>query len=47
MAALAIPTRYTHASVESCSLRDIEQAVQILVEVAHHFSVDVDLSREG
>ncbi|MEE8122348.1 MAG: M42 family metallopeptidase [Anaerolineales bacterium] len=47
MAALAIPTRYTHASVESCSLRDIEQAIQILVEIAHCFNAEVDLSREG
>jgi putative aminopeptidase FrvX len=47
MAALAVPTRYAHAPVESCSLRDVDMAVQLITKVAQRFDDTVDLSRGG
>ncbi len=44
-ASLAVPTRYTHAPVESCSLRDIDETVQLLIAVARQFDETIDLSR--
>ncbi len=45
MAALSVATRYTHAPVESCSLRDIDAATRLLVEAARHYDAALDLSR--
>jgi putative aminopeptidase FrvX len=45
MASVSVPTRYTHAPLESCSLQDIEQAEQLLIAVARRFDGSVDLAR--
>jgi putative aminopeptidase FrvX len=47
MAAVAVPTRYAHAPVESCSLRDIDMAVHLLAKAAQRFDDTIDLSRGG
>lgn len=45
MAALSVATRYTHAPVEACSLRDIEAAIRWLVAAARRYDASLDLSR--
>jgi putative aminopeptidase FrvX len=45
MAAVAVPTRYTHAPVEYCSLGDIEDAARLLVAAARGFDRSIDLTR--
>jgi putative aminopeptidase FrvX len=45
MAALSVACRYTHAPVESCSLGDIQAAVDLLSAAARRFDAGIDLSR--
>jgi putative aminopeptidase FrvX len=45
MAAIAVPARYTHAPVESCSLADIQVAEHWVVAAAQRFDAAVDLRR--
>jgi putative aminopeptidase FrvX len=45
MAALGIPIRYAHSSVETCSLSDIEAVIRLLTAAARGFDERVDLSR--
>jgi putative aminopeptidase FrvX len=45
MAALSVATRYTHAPVETCSLRDIQAAIRWLVAAARRYEAGLDLSR--
>ncbi len=45
MAALSVATRYTHAPVEACSLRDIDAAIRLLAAAARRFDARLDLSR--
>lgn len=47
MAALSVATRYTHAPVESCSLRDVDAAIRVLVTAARRYDASLDLSRGG
>jgi len=45
MAALAVPVRYTHSPVETCSLGDVDAAIRLLGAAARRFDDGVDLSR--
>jgi putative aminopeptidase FrvX len=42
---LGIPTRYTHSPVETCSLRDIQQGLDLLEHLVATLPEGIDLSR--
>jgi putative aminopeptidase FrvX len=45
IAALSIPHRYSHASIQMCHKIDIEQTAHLVQEVARSFNPEVDLRR--
>ena len=45
IAALSIPHRYSHASIQMCHKVDIEQTIRLLRTVAASFNPEIDLSR--
>jgi putative aminopeptidase FrvX len=45
IAALSIPHRYSHASIQMCHKKDIEQTAQLVQAVALTFNPEVDLRR--
>lgn len=44
-ASVSVPVRYTHAPVEFCSLRDVEEARRLLIAVARRFDASLDFTR--
>ena len=42
---LALPTRYTHSGVESCSLNDLEDLGKLLVSIVENFPENESFKR--